>query len=181
GYEADVDNDGGDDNDDNDGEKPPAIPERSASRAMSHRSGVLSPSRTDDQRPRSPHLRRDKLAPRRLVLSEPCLPPRAATDDGESPYKLHQRVQLILFVAGFVCPPLWFAAALLPLPRCRSDHADTENGQMMVMTPGGTTRTRGEDPYLENARWWRRRNRMISPVGVLIILVLVILAAVGTM
>lgn len=112
----------------------------------------------------SPHLTRDRAAPNHLIYVEPPLP--LDHKQVKYPYRNQQRIQMTLFVVGFLCPVLWFLGALLPLPKRESVYNEKRASTMHgVFT--------GEDPYLENARWWQRRNRYISPIGILIIIVFV--------
>ncbi|KAI5305927.1 lysophospholipid acyltransferase [Ascosphaera pollenicola] len=111
----------------------------------------------------SPHLSRDRAARNHLVFVEPVLPPN--NSEIEYPYRNRRRIQMMLFVLGFICPVLWFVGAIMRLPKRESAYCEkrisTENG---VFT--------GEDPYLENARWWRRKNRYMCPLGALILVVI---------
>ncbi|KAI5287742.1 hypothetical protein KEM54_005775 [Ascosphaera aggregata] len=113
----------------------------------------------------SPHLTRDRGARTHLIFVEPALPSTGSTK--KSPYHLQQKSQVILFVSGFICPVLWFIASVLPLPKRKNGYS-VENGT----TPEDISYSM-DDPYLENARWWRRKNRYMSPVGVMVIICLV--------
>ena len=118
-----------------------------------------------------------------------------------------RNAQVICFLLGFVCPPSWFVAAVLPLPR-KTSMGDLESVETEKQDP--TTRASGDgrmwrsidtvspDVHLdleerakeqvalmerkrfENARWWRGLNRFMCVVGVVVIVVVVVLAVLGT-
>ncbi|GAB7365363.1 hypothetical protein MBLNU230_g6442t1 [Neophaeotheca triangularis] len=99
--------------------------------------------------------------------------------------------QLLLFTCGFVFPPLWIVAALLPLPKkpisahdlekMRGTGSEEDVEAAMVRHEAGDAekRWREERQYLK-ARWWRCLNRIMSVVGVLVIGAIIALAVVAS-
>ncbi|KAJ9604794.1 hypothetical protein H2200_010909 [Cladophialophora chaetospira] len=151
--------------------------------------------------------------------------PELATDYGDKPgsmLKLDRRsVQVLAFTAGFVLPPLWFVAALLPLPKRPGTFEDIEKRvlresqqqrrqsqaqrQSYRSSQGQRNSRLSQDPDWEsgslevlaklrlerhhagvaelnfqNARWWRNLNRWMCTVGVVVIVIAVVLAVIGT-
>ena len=113
-------------------------------------------------------------------------------EDSEKWFSL-RNMQVLCFLGGFICPLLWFFGAVSRLPpelwEEYSDNDLQEKGDL-----GQTPKT--EDMVLdlrarldaqtakqqrmkrENTMWWRGLNRAMSIVGVGIILVVVVLAAI---
>ncbi|KAG0637704.1 hypothetical protein HOY80DRAFT_1002415 [Tuber brumale] len=91
--------------------------------------------------------------------------------------------QLILFCLGFILPLCWIIAAVLPLP----PHAEItkepkSNQQQLEYTAdieGARVTTAEEAEIYQNARWWRRVNRMLAPVGLVVIGAITALAVVA--
>lgn len=91
--------------------------------------------------------------------------------------------QLILFCLGFILPFCWIIAAVLPLP----PHAEItkepkSNQQQLEFTAdieGARVFTTEEVEVYQNARWWRRVNRILAPVGLVVIGVIIALAVVA--
>jgi hypothetical protein len=86
-----------------------------------------------------------------------------------------RNVQVWSFVVGFVFPFAWIVAAWLPLPQKPRDS--------LLVTPGfeqdlEKAFTGTDVARYENARWWRNINRIMSPVGWLIIIAVVALVVV---
>lgn len=105
--------------------------------------------------------------------------------------------QLICFIIGFVCPLAWFVGAVLPLPkrpdtfmdiekstwRRASQHGDlTEYEAMDVLAGLRKERRRrgGEESSWQNARWWRALNRWMCIVGTVVMVLVIVLAVIGT-
>lgn len=80
--------------------------------------------------------------------------------------------QVILFVIGFIVPLCWIIAAFLPLPNSQHkpgiDSSNLEAGLPEI------------EVRYENARWWRRINRVLSAVGLAIFGVIICLIVVAT-
>lgn len=105
--------------------------------------------------------------------------------------------QLICFILGFVCPLAWFVGALLPLPkrpdafmdiekstwRRASQHGDLTEYEAMNVLAGLRKEKRlrsGEEATWQNARWWRTLNRRMCVVGAVVLVLVIVLAVVGT-
>ncbi|KAL1306588.1 hypothetical protein AAFC00_005272 [Neodothiora populina] len=110
--------------------------------------------------------------------------------------KTRQNRQILLFCLGFLCPVLWLVAAFLPIPPrpqmyLDDDNAEDAEAQMkMGQQQGGGDQTQGryglgvsmevfdweaETRWLK-ARWWRNLNRVMSFVGVGVIVAIIVLA-----
>jgi hypothetical protein len=105
--------------------------------------------------------------------------------------------QVICFVSGFIIPLAWFVGAFLPLPS-RPDafndiekshwHRASQHGQIdeyEAMNVLNELRLQkrlrgGEEINWQNARWWRRLNRWMALLGTLVLVLVVVLAVVGT-
>ncbi|CAI7626255.1 unnamed protein product [Penicillium bialowiezense] len=126
----------------------------------------------------SPHL-----LPDRRALQHAKSGWRAPSLDSRSePVFGRRNVQVYSFCAGFIFPPAWCIAAFLPLPpapkalpemaECASE-SDVEVAlEMQCMNL--------QQRRHENARWWRTLNRWMISLGVVIIVIIVTLAVVGT-
>ncbi|CAG7917962.1 unnamed protein product [Penicillium olsonii] len=126
----------------------------------------------------SPHLLPDRrvLQGSRSGWRAPSLDSRGEPTFGR------RNIQVYSFCAGFIFPLAWCVAAFLPLPprptlspemaECGSD-SDVEAAlEMQCMN----LQQRRHD----NARWWRTLNRWMVSLGVVIIVIVVTLAVVGT-
>ncbi|KAG6002150.1 hypothetical protein E4U21_003425 [Claviceps maximensis] len=116
----------------------------------------------------SPHLCRDK----RSQMHSIWRPPSSGFVAREN--KIFQgRIQLVLFVLGFVFPFAWMAASFLPLPSRHdlefgekvhsTSHLDLEQGTNVLKEIG--VRAHRHD----REKWWRTLNRYMSIVGVFVI------------
>lgn len=94
-------------------------------------------------------------------------------------YKLDR--QIILFCIGFIFPLCWFIAAFLPLPEHINAAPSHRTDPESAFTDECITRsTRIEfESHYENARWWRRINRSLSILGVLIIVAIILLVLIA--
>lgn len=88
--------------------------------------------------------------------------------------------QIILFCLGFIMPLCWFAAAFLPLPQGPGIR-HSKDLESAIAQDVYTTMTTQD--YLakrwENSRFWRRVNRVLSGVGLCVIIAVVVVAAVS--
>lgn len=121
----------------------------------------------------SPHLRTDRRAARLSVWQPPSF-----SWSTEGSWTGRRNIQVIMFVFGFIFPFAWMIAAFLPLPtnpvfvmRERGSHYDVEWSPSHPDLTGPVAqefRPVDEARY-ESAKWWRRLNRCMSFVGILII------------
>ncbi|KAK4550557.1 hypothetical protein LTR36_000136 [Oleoguttula mirabilis] len=97
--------------------------------------------------------------------------------------------QILLFALGFICPLLWMLAAILPLPKKPISADDFEKlagseedvqAAMMKHEAGDAERRYNEERQWMKARWWKRLNRIMSVIGVLVIGAVIALAIVAT-
>ena len=106
-----------------------------------------------------------------------------------------RNAQVICFLAGFAIPLTWFLGALLPLPARPDSFGDIEKNQWQRQRCEVTdwdemdviARLRAEkmakgreEVSWQNARWWRTLNRYMCVVGVLVLILVIVLAVVGT-
>jgi len=84
--------------------------------------------------------------------------------------------QVFFFCLGFVFPIAWMIAAFLPLPQLN------EKGKSHVADLSNETSNKRQaelEVRYENARWWRRINRGMSVIGLLIIGAIIALVVVA--
>ncbi|KAI5803253.1 hypothetical protein EDC01DRAFT_502259 [Geopyxis carbonaria] len=89
--------------------------------------------------------------------------------------------QIILFCLGFILPLCWFIAAFLPLPEhlnIAPYQLEDPESAFSAQCITRSARMEFERQY-ENARWWRRINRTLSILGVLVIMAIVILVLIA--
>jgi hypothetical protein len=117
----------------------------------------------------SPRLQHDRRATTYSVWEPPQL--QEKMDDG---IFTRRRLQVALFCCGFIFPPAWLLAALLPLPynpHCVLDVS--KDGEAVTRADIEKALDRDVGPIdeirYENARWWRNVNRVMSLVGLLLI------------
>ncbi|KAK0100105.1 hypothetical protein ONS96_008040 [Cadophora gregata f. sp. sojae] len=135
----------------------------------------------------SPHLRLDRRATRRSVWEPPSV--NWSTEGG---WFGRRNVQIVMFIVGFIFPFSWMIAALLPLPprplrnmserdNSRSNLDSSYDRENQHETPNDYTRQFGpmDEARYESAKWWRRLNRCMSFVGVLVLAAIAVLVVVG--
>ena len=91
--------------------------------------------------------------------------------------------QHLLFCLGFLLPLCWWIAAFLPLP----DEVPAWHNQIDDIEAGPRSRVSKEARDMEaefqrrydTALWWRRVNRILSPIGLLVIGAIVALVVVS--
>lgn len=103
--------------------------------------------------------------------------------------------QVTCFILGFIFPFSWFIGAFLPLPRRPESFGDIEKamheqhnqqagdwGDLDIVAKLRLERhIRGiEELKWQNARWWKRMNRWMCLVGVVVFVLAIILAVIGT-
>ncbi|EER28996.1 hypothetical protein D8B26_000735 [Coccidioides posadasii str. Silveira] len=144
---------------------------------QSERNVPKTPSQEDLPANWSPHLFPDHRtgSVRRSLWNPPSLDESAEGIIG------WRNVQIYLFCLGFLVPLTWFVAAFLPLPpkvfplneEFTTDQPDVER------TFNNRVKHIDQIRY-ENARWWRRLNRFMTPVGLIIIATIATLSVLGT-
>ncbi|KAH8600889.1 hypothetical protein B0O99DRAFT_681747 [Bisporella sp. PMI_857] len=130
----------------------------------------------------SPHLRMDRRATHRHTMFDP--PSLNWSTEGR--WWGRRNIQIVMFIVGFVIPFAWMIAAVLPLParpmrdmeeqNSSSDRLDSSN-----FRPDDYTRQFGplDEARYESTRWWRRLNRFMSMIGILIVAAVIILVVVS--
>ncbi|KAK4869662.1 hypothetical protein LT330_006044 [Penicillium expansum] len=125
----------------------------------------------------SPHL-----IPDRRVLQHSTSrwrPP--SLDSRYEPVLGRRNLQVYSFCLGFIFPPAWCVAAFLPLP------PKPKVAQMVEYEVGSDVGNALEAQSVnlqqrrrDNARWWRNLNRWMITLGVVILVVIIVLAVIGT-
>jgi len=144
-------------------------------------------------------MTKDRLSSSHFTIQDPHLAPSKRTSYRLSAWQAPSFVesldtlvrsrcnrQILLFALGFVCPLLWMLGAILPLPKRPLTRDDVEKGRltakgggsgseedlqtaMMKHEAGDAERRWREERSWVKARWWRRLNRGMSVLGVLIV------------
>ena len=128
----------------------------------------------------SPHLWHDRtsLGRRRTIFQAPSIGELA---EGNAPSK--RNAQILLFVIGFLIPPAWIIASFLPLP-ARPDITSLKgkNSPRRAQVIEDLEKQVGpiDEARYENARWWRNINRILSLLGIVIVVAVVSLHSVTT-
>lgn len=125
-------------------------------------------------------------------------PAEPQTDElgSEAWFKIDRRdAQVVCFMTGFLCPLTWIVASFLPLPQRphkfdpeKMEHHRSLDGyppdwdEVDVLAKLRLERhLRGlEELRWQNARWWQRMNRWMSCVGLVVLVIIIILAIIGT-
>ena len=112
-----------------------------------------------------------------------------------SPMTRSRKTQIACFIAGFMIPFAWVAGAVLPLPqrpdsyhdlekihwqRASADVNDLEDMDVIARLRLEKQIKGVEEVEWQNVRWWRTLNRWMCIVGALVIILVIILAALGT-
>jgi hypothetical protein len=102
-------------------------------------------------------------------------------DSTLEPFWGRRNLQVYSFCVGFIFPLAWFIAAFLPLPP-KPLPSDLEVGtRTSAMDLRIQNRVLNDEKRrYENALWWRRLNRFMIPPGIVIFIVIITLAVVGT-
>ncbi|KAI9861879.1 MAG: hypothetical protein M1830_006193 [Pleopsidium flavum] len=122
----------------------------------------------------SPRLQHDKRPVKRSIWKAPSLDEKA-----ERSLLSRRNVQIIMFTVGFILPFAWMVASFLPLPprpvvsgEKPTSRSDVEQAMEQSLGPIDEAR-------YQNARWWRYVNRVMSIVGILILVTIIALAVVA--
>ena len=132
---------------------------------------------------------------RKSYISAPSIYEQPA----RSKVRTFRKIQVICFLAGFYAPFTWFIGALLPLPPRPETFHDVEKDHW-ARVQHDEMGDRRHDPDMgvlerlkmarqfkgseevmwQNLRWWRTLNRWMCMVGVLVLILIIVLAVVGT-
>ncbi len=121
----------------------------------------------------SPHLWHDRtsLERRRTIFRAPSIDGQA---DGKALSK--RNAQIALFVIGFIFPFGWFIASFLPLPlRPNISSVKGKDNPNRTQLAEDLEKHLGpvDEARYENVRWWRNVNRIMSLVGIAIVVAVV--------
>ncbi|RKF55204.1 putative serine-rich protein [Golovinomyces cichoracearum] len=124
----------------------------------------------------SPHLRPDKRSRRACMWG----PPSVDFSDDSGVFG-RRNIQVVMFILGFIFPFSWMIASILPLPP--SPVVEMQNDDRTSPTLDIFKNERDfnaiDEARYENAAWWRKLNRWMSLVGVLVIGAVVALVIIG--
>lgn len=116
----------------------------------------------------SPHLWQDRRdVGRRSFFKAPSLDEHA-----EGPFS-RRNAQVLLFTFGFIFPLAWFIASALPLPKMSTPHIEDPVTEANLSHDLEKRLGMVDEARYENARWWRRLNRFMCILGVLIVAAIV--------
>lgn len=79
-------------------------------------------------------------------------------------------------MVGFILPPAWFLASFLPLPpRPEISSVKGQNNGRQAQVVEDIEKRLGpiDEARYENARWWRNINRIMSLIGIVIVVAVV--------
>ncbi|KAL3425777.1 serine-rich protein [Phlyctema vagabunda] len=122
----------------------------------------------------SPHLRTDLASRAKRSLWE--APSTTGSTLGRN------GSQKWLFALGFIFPFAWFIASFMKLPPNPMQDMQERDSSSANLGSGHDYETNfgsSDEKRYESASWWRRLNRYMSLVGILIIAVVIILAVIG--
>ncbi|KAI4152987.1 MAG: hypothetical protein LQ340_002589 [Diploschistes diacapsis] len=117
----------------------------------------------------SPHLwhNRRSAIKRRTLFQAPSI-----DEEAEGKGLTRRNLQIWFFALGFILPFLWIVGGLSPLPvRPRTPPTSPAFERDLEKALGPVDQAR-----YENARWWRNINRIMSVVGVGVIIAIIVLA-----
>ncbi|PYH82384.1 hypothetical protein BO82DRAFT_66937 [Aspergillus uvarum CBS 121591] len=123
----------------------------------------------------SPHLLPDRRAtgPRKGTRGAPSL------DSRMEPLFGRRNIQVWSFCVGFIFPLAWLIASFLPLPK-QPEMEMQEDPESQLETSLRMRLFDLQRRRYENARWWRKLNRWMNPLGLVIVTIVITLAVVGT-
>ncbi|KAJ0141969.1 Uncharacterized protein HZ326_15190 [Fusarium oxysporum f. sp. albedinis] len=125
----------------------------------------------------SPHLARD-----RRPVSQSIWQPPASQWEARSELTGRRNAQVTMFVVGFVFPLAWMFAALIPIQRNNETEDIERNNSTSGLGKRNETSARAsgeEDAVFTSAIWWRKVNRGMSLIGLLILGAIIALIVVG--
>jgi hypothetical protein len=121
----------------------------------------------------SPHLVRDRR-PAQISIWQPP----ASEWESRSELTGRRNAQVTMFVVGFVFPLAWMLAALIPIKAVTTETDDIERNNSTSKLDGTQVNGR-EDAVFTSAIWWRKVNRGMSIIGLLILGAIVALIVIG--
>ncbi|KAJ5719606.1 hypothetical protein N7493_007184 [Penicillium malachiteum] len=123
----------------------------------------------------SPHLYKD----RRTIPRSGSGWTSPSFDSTTEPVFGRRNIQVYSFCLGFIFPLAWIIASFLPLPYQPKDGEMIETDDEVEMALECQLLDLQQRRY-NNARWWRNLNRWMISLGVVIIVIIITLAAIGT-
>ncbi|KIV99921.1 hypothetical protein, variant [Verruconis gallopava] len=143
------------------------------------RRSLSAPDLTVHEMMYSPHLRRDRRQTQRYSA---WAAPSFDEPFGKTMFGPINR-QVFCFALGFIFPPAWWVAALLPLPN-RPDPENipnmTELSERIPPSTANMSEVSLEEKRWQKAHWWRRVNRVLGLFGILLVAAIIVLALIGT-
>ncbi|RMZ80477.1 hypothetical protein DV737_g2994, partial [Chaetothyriales sp. CBS 132003] len=116
-------------------------------------------------------------------------PPSIGGTSTKTPGSPLYRAQIACYLTGFVFPISWFIGAALPLPPRPEALLDIEKHSWQRISADITdweefrnqTKAKGKQEIVwQNTKWWRTLNRCMCVIGTLVIILVIVLAVVGT-
>ncbi len=125
--------------------------------------------------------------------------PSIYQEPAKSRIRTYRNLQVICFLTGFCAPFTWFIGALLPIPPRPETFHDIEKnhsarahdegmgGQghdaetdILIRLKMARQFKGSEEVMWQNVRWWRTLNRWMCIIGVLVLILIIVLAVIGT-
>lgn len=124
----------------------------------------------------SPHLYTD----RRTIQHSASAWTAPSMDSTTEPVFGRRNIQVYSFCLGFIFPLAWIIASFLPLPpKPKMGPEMMESDDDVEMAIESQLLSLQQRRY-DNARWWRNLNRWMVSLGVVIIVIIITLAVIGT-
>lgn len=120
----------------------------------------------------SPHLARDRRPFQHSIWQPP-----ASEWEARSELTGRRNAQVTMFVVGFIFPLAWMFAAFIPI-KAATQAEDVEANNSTSKSDGFKVDGK-EDAVFTSAIWWRRVNRGMSIIGLLILGAIIALSVVG--
>ncbi|KAJ5628412.1 hypothetical protein N7490_010640 [Penicillium lividum] len=124
----------------------------------------------------SPHLFTD----RRTIQHSASAWTTPSFDSTTEPIFGRRNIQVYSFCVGFIFPLAWIIAAFIPLPpkpKMAPEMIESDDDVEMALE----SQLMGlQQRRYNNTRWWRNLNRWMISLGVVIIVIVITLAAIGT-
>ncbi|KAJ5302128.1 hypothetical protein PENANT_c008G01162 [Penicillium antarcticum] len=126
----------------------------------------------------SPHLFPD----RRVLQHSNSIWRPPSLDSRNEPFLGRRNVQVYSFCLGFIFPLAWCIAAVLPLPpkpKMGPEMVEYESDSDVEAALEAQCMNLQQRRH-DNARWWRNLNRWMISLGVVVIVIIITLAVIGT-